>query len=411
MDTENRLDLIREPFIVRLDSEMFFSILLLFIWSKTIFTDLFITTIIYVTHSESLAYWITNSIVVICLLGSMNIFRKSIKVKDLCLFLFLIAGYIVSGLLHPSNQIFLFDRSNIIDILFQTVPMMFIGIAIKRKHFDVLYKISILSLYLTLFFIYIFNIFGFDMSDERMGLAYALLIHTSVLAILLVEKFTFFRLVTFAIGLFMIIGAGTRGPLLLEILFISIYYIYRKYKSRKRIILIFSSILIIAVIYNYMDEILDFLSSFFNFLGLSTRSIDMARNNNFMDDNGRKTIQEFLENKIAKNPKGYGLGYDHLFEFAYAHNFLLELEIAFGVLGGKIIFGITTLFVVSGFLCAREEKQKALILALIIGSGFVVLFFSGSFLTEEHFYLLIGLSISAIRYRTKRKKNATFSFK
>lgn len=387
-----------------------FSILLLFAWSNEIFITCFKGVLRRIVGYEFIVTAITDLIIVAAILGSIKIFMQYLKKRDFLIYAIFISIYIISGIIHPITREYVFNSDTLYVVFIKDMPFFFLGLILRDKYIDKLYSISLFAIYLYFIFAFVFHRLSISSdSGSDVGVGYMLLKYTSVVLAYNIKKPTLFGIMTFILGMIILIGAGSRGPVGCLVIIVVILFIKGSGNSNGRKVLLISILAVASIIiYINLYTILNWLSSTIGTIGMSTRVIDSFLSSSITDDNGRREILNFLNEKIQANPLGYGIGYDHLFWFKYAHNIKTEMLVGFGVLFGNIIFyGLLALFIYSIIF---EKRQKNLILncAEFFGVGFLKLFISSSYLLEPGFFLLIGLSISSIRYNveeSKKKKN------
>lgn len=386
-------------------NEIAFIILLCFTWSSDLFRIGFTGILGYIIDSGRTVDNIADSIIIISFILSFNFFRESLKKIHFIVFIGFVSVYFISGMLHPMTQEYLFNEDNIHYIVIQNMPFILLAPALSEKYIDKLYHISFLSIYLFMIFSFVFKKVKMDNGSD-MGSAYALLHHLALVVVYNMKKPNVYGLVTIAIGIVVLIGIGSRGPV--GILFLLIAYSYiKQFKDSKGEKLAFQIILILVCILLYVNlqNILEFISTVFESIGLSDRVVSAFIHSNLSDGNGREFIWNYLNRKLEINPKGYGLGYDRLFDFSYSHNFKLELTLSFGVVAGNILFAVFLAFFLYGILFEKREKNSMLNTACFF-VFFLKLFVSSSFLLEKGFFFLVGLSLSTLDYNIHNHKKA-----
>ena len=134
-------------------------------------------------------------------------------------------------------------------------------------------------------------------------------------------------------------------------------------------------------------------------LGMSTRIFDMVDDGDLANSTGRSDKFVILLEAIDRKPvTGYGIYGDRSFLDGYCHNLPLELLTDYGYFAGGLLF-IGILVLLGRAVLISSSTVYFALLVCLMGNGFFKLFFSGSYLLEDTFYLLLGYSAALIRYR------------
>lgn len=145
-----------------------------------------------------------------------------------------------------------------------------------------------------------------------------------------------------AIGLFMILSNGSRGPALFIGLFVVAFAVVHMQKSRKKVLYIFLMVAVVILLYTFYIPLLMLLAELFDSLGISSRFITKMLNGSLLENNGRIEIWTAAWEMIKKNPFGYGaMGSQPVISkyiyAGYPHSVFLEIFIDFGVFLGSLI--------------------------------------------------------------------------
>lgn len=390
-------------------SEMAYTILLLFVWSKTIFTRCLEGIMRTVVNNDSFIENFINIVIIFLIAFSIGVFRENVKKRDLLLCIGMAAVYIISGFLHPANQVYLFEKENIYLILLQNLPLVLLGISLKEKYIDRMCSISVLSVYIFFLFAFVFHKLSLTNDGSDMGAAYSLLMHVLLIMVYTFRKPSVFRVITVIVSLIILVGIGSRGPIACVLVTLSFVLVENRKSLKERLITMLLVVPFAIIIYVNFYNIVEWLVAVFDSFGLSSRVINALLHAEITNDSGRSNISELFMRKLENDPGGYGIGYDRLFHVEYSHNIRLELMLSFGVISGNIIFAVFSALFVYAVLFEKRQANRMLIESLFFGTGYVKLFLSSSYLLEPGFFLLMGLSISAIRnnlenYRIERDK-------
>jgi len=205
------------------------------------------------------------------------------------------------------------------------------------------------------------------------------------------------------LGIMAIFIFGSRGAFLSAIIGMLLIYFSFGNKKRKRYIIIFAILFFGLFIKNSNMES---MSSLIKNGRMPSRTITMLANSEIFNTTGRSDIARILIPGISLS--GHGLFSDRnitslngFMDSTYAHNFILEILIEFGVVIGLpilIIFYITSLWIM--FSEGSHIKDLAVI---FFPSAIIKLLFTGSYLNiEPGFYVFIGLMLKQISLANKK---------
>ena len=193
----------------------------------------------------------------------------------------------------------------------------------------------------------------------------------------------------------MIFLAGCRGALASIVVCIMLYMFFRKDKPIKKLALIAVILLVGCLVLINFETILDSLTDVAENLNMSTRTIEMIQEGEFLEDSGRGIIQEKL--KEGYTLFGSGLYGDRVLSQreSYAHNIIIEILIQFGIIPGMAILLILLVLLLNGVFAKNSDIRFFVI--VFMSAGLIKLFFSSSYLMQEPaFYVLLGLCVNSM---------------
>ena len=301
----------------------------------------------------------------------------------------------------PYNEFYL--RKEGLRFLCSVLPFFFVGFIFinTEKNLSMLDKIAILSISVSFFYNVIMGKSKMEYSfQENMSAAYNLLPQCLIVLAHFFYKKNFVDVIAFAVGLFLLLGFGTRGALVSSAFTCVLLLCYSLIKGNKKLAIsvLMIGCLIVFEIYSFINEIMRFFAN----VGLSTRIFDRLILAEKVDSSGRDLIYEKVWNNIDFLQM-HGFAGDRFLLGTYSHNLFLEMWYSFGLLGGTLI--LLLIFAVIIIALYYSEKRDAYFLIVLIGFVFGQLLFSGSFLHQGWLYFLIGYSINIII--KSRKKNYT----
>lgn len=268
----------------------------------------------------------------------------------------------------------------------------FIGKAVDDNVFDVLYWLSILTIFLRFISIFITHSFSEEVlsneDKEFQGQAYELLVFSLFVFWYLLKKFNIVSLLFSVLSIFMLLSFGCRGAILCMISFVILYLLLVK-KMIRNVPLLIVCLFACGICVLFADQAITGMSDIMENLGFSTRIFDFYFDGEILSNNGRNQIQTILFDELQEHPFGLGICGAQGAIGTYSHNFILEFIISFGwALGGLICVGV--FFVLfKGYNACTNDNQRGFSLVLFCASV-VHLFVSGIVWKDSSFYMLLG---------------------
>ena len=339
----------------------------------------------------------------VSILLAIHSFRLS--KNDMVFLACVVMVYFISPVLYPDTNIYWEQRC----VNFLTIILSFyiLGVSIIPsvdidQTTELLYRLSVLTIILKLLYFVMRGPLGTDetIAEGDMAQAYQLLPHICLIAYYTIKKFTIFRVGLLGISAFYLVFLGNRGSvLILAISCVLLFVFTSQYKYRVQISCI-TALLVVVFLYSPLFEItMDTLQETSAELGMSTRIFDMVDDGDLANSTGRSGKFVILLEAIDKKPvTGYGIYGDRSFLDGYCHNLPLELLTDYGYFAGGLLF-IGILVLLGRAVLISSSTVYFALLVCLLGNGFFKLFFSGSYLLEDTFYLLLGYSAALIRYR------------
>ena len=148
--------------------------------------------------------------------------------------------------------------------------------------------------------------------------------------------------------------------------------------------------------------------------GYTSRTLEKMEAGTFFISEGRNSIRSVALHAIQDSPLyGYGIFGDRIvlynagYAATYVHNIFLELLCDVGIPLGIILIFYFIYLLVSG-LRKNDDIYYNETIMVILPTGLLQLFFSGSFLISISFFFLIGCLINNPKYKND-KINQRFS--
>lgn len=194
------------------------------------------------------------------------------------------------------------------------------------------------------------------------------------------------------VSAYYVVAVGSRGTFLM-LLFYFAYLLAREMKWRNIRLSQILLLLAIAFCIFFGDIIIGWLQNVLFSMGLESRTLSwLFQTDSNLGTSGRDVLYKKSLEAIGVQPFfGYGLWGDRvLLNNMYVHNLFLELCIDFGVVVGVFV---STYIVISFFraLFVRGSAQNISILAIY---GMFPLMMTGSYLSNTHFWLALGIVLS-----------------
>ena len=346
---------------------------------------------------------------------SIGALWKRLKWWDLLFVVAVGAFYIYSPNIYPQTTYDILMRAP--EFLLTVLPYYLIGASMDlKKDSNTLLHVGRIAVLATLLLVVVGRLFGLSMSfyddrSENMGQAYLFL--TPLLFIVWNElrhhNTTDFLLS--GIGLIMLLGFGTRGPVFSLVLFVALMLVIKARSLSKILLLIIAALVVILL----MDPLLSVFSDILSVFGMSDRAVSSMMDVENMDTSGRDDLWEYLINMINHNGSyGSGLYSDRSVivingENTYAHNIFLELAFDFGIMITVAVLAVMLIMFVLDVIKLKNTEMLSLWLVFFC-FGFVPLLISDSYLERSEFWLLLGLSMTVLRTpRNYYTDNDTFT--
>ena len=352
------------------------------------------------TYIQYGAKW-DSAICVLLLLGALCMALGSIF-KGLhgidYLYLFLVAFALCFSLLYQGNEKYL--ASNWMKFIFTVFPLIYVGIVIRNYNNleKYLIRYSKWTILITCAFCLIYYSKGSTWA-ENMDIAYYALPCTLFAIYYTIKNHLEKYIVWAALGIVNTIIFGTRGPILLFVIFIILCIIRFYGNGYKKFLMIGLLIIACLIIYvNYVDVlqfVYDFLNKNFHINNIAIYKVLHNSTSDF--SNGRnQLINESIQNF---NLFGYGLYGDRVLLGTYPHNLFCELCLQYGIIIGLLFFIIFLITIIKYVIDIWKSDVKWMFAMICIMCGVVKLFISGSYLEEPWFFLLIGIMIGEARQK------------
>ncbi len=268
----------------------------------------------------------------------------------------------------------------------------FMGKVVDDDVFDMLYWLSILTIFLRVVSTFITHSFAEAVlsndTQEFQGQAYELLVFSLFVLWYLLKKFNIVSLLFSVLSISVLFAFGCRGAILCVVSFIILYLLLVKRLIRNvPLLIICLSVCGICVL--FANQIITGTSAVMENLGFSTRIFDFYLDDDILNDTGRDRIRTLLFDELQEHQFGLGICGAQGAIGSYSHNFILEFIVSFGWVFGSLICVGVFFILFKGFNACANDEQRGFFLVLFCESV-IHLFVSDIVWKEQFFYMLLG---------------------
>lgn len=323
---------------------------------------------------------------------------------DFALLSFVVLSIAFTCLLYPENKKFIFDENNFWNSIFPCLRFFIVGLFIipDRKLIEFVGVVSCFSVLVEIVFLFAYlQPRGLVESDD-MSRSYQILLNVLFVLNSAFNKRTLPWIGISLASLLYIFSLGTRGPLVIILVFMFLKYIESSHFKRMGKILLgltAGGLITLLSNSNYYILFLGFLKTLLDQLGVSARIIDLAIEGEMIaHTSGRDEIYDLALKKLSQQPSGYGVYGEWPWNGWNIHNMYLELLLHYGVILGAIIILWMFFITFKTYFKSKNNVAKEIVLMSAVGV-FVRGIFGGSYL-QLYTFLLIGFCFAELR-RTK----------
>ena len=348
---------------------------------------------------------------VIIIVFSLPYIVRKLKFGDILFYVLWLVLYLGSMILFPENTVALEGR--MFRCLCTVIPYYFMGRLLSIEKFEKpFYYLSLLCILLSAFYYLIYaqsalaankEIGGYD----NMAAAYGLLPHILMVTWVTFRKPSWVNILSLLLGCFVMLSYGTRGPIvcLLVFLFIFIFaYMKGKYAKIVRI----GVIVITLVCVGSLTFVMTHMQGTMESIGMSTRIFDKFLSEELHDDSGRSELTDTLSDVLLREDgvRGHGLFGSYPYIGTYPHNIFDDFIFTFGYILGIGLLLALAFLIVAAYRRSSSMEEKEWIVLLTISVG-LKLCFSGTYLDDTLFFMLIGYCFSALVNKSLPQTNDT----
>ena len=387
----------------------FLSLIILALCEQTIF----IYPVAVVSHIGPLTsiapYIIPIAYVLLTIMSMRNDVTKCMPPGAFLIPFIFVLAIIISIIIYPQNEKYIVKNINQIWLI---VPYFLIGLCFRadKLTMETLGIWCCVGVLLTSFYrLFFASAETFEENTYNMDASYSALASILITINYAFDSKKIFPIACSLVGVFFTLSMGTRGPILIELVFIFIcVFLYLNISKGVKIGLALVAVALAIMMLNstiYLG-LLTWLADVLGDLGFSTRIIDLALEEQMIEyTSGRSEIYTDLWPRLLERPlTGYGVYGEWALGYASAHNMYLETLYHYGIPLGGLILLIYIITVIRGYINASNIYEIGW---LTIWSCYVFVrgVFGGSFLRFSVF-LLWGFSIALVYRRHHHLKTS-----
>lgn len=209
------------------------------------------------------------------------------------------------------------------------------------------------------------------------------------------------------VGTIIIFLYGSRNPLLAIVFFVTVKILFSRGKNRQGGITFIKFLFIVVAIFivSNFKEILSFLASFLESLGLGSRTLYIFMNTDTEDiTSGRAEIHEKLWEVILNDPfTCHGVAGDEVAIKELAHSLYLSVFVTYGLVFGIIIVIWLILHFIKGLRYTTGQNYNIILMYFCI--VFPRSFSGGDIWANDYLWFFMALIISAFTQNRLNKIN------
>lgn len=353
---------------------------------------------------------INGTIFIIGLMLGWKLFWRNFKIIDILAYILVSFFLYVSPIFYSSSNSFVDE--NILPFISGVLPCYFVGLSLNHpKRDQMLLFVAKMGIIVQLFWQACF-LLGFvereetvydDTLGEQMEAAYSLVFPVLTMICGCANKHSLENILFLVIGIALLFFMGTRGPIVIFLAFVAVYYLF--FRSFKKFNILIKSVIISisALLYYFIVPICMLIAPFVASLGFSPRVFESFVGNAMVSSDATSDRDAFYDRvfgAIINDPTGFGYGWggDRMFtpNGGYAHNLELELLCQFGMVWGGAILLFLFYLMLRSFLICKNRDDKNFWLVMVC-TGFLSLQLSESYVTYPLFFVFLGGIVSLIR--------------
>lgn len=339
------------------------------------------------------------------IIGLVELLRIESKTV-ICSTLFFLCLWMYSAIRFPQNLVYLKDNAT--QFFIYVLPFFWIGkyLLDSGEYLDDLVRIAKIKCVLVIITWLIgITIPYASVYEDYMDASNAIIIGLLATYYLAYKYRRYSDICLSIVGTILLLIAGSRGVLLSLVTFWILLFIFSEKKSSGKTIAVVLGIVLLP----FYKTFLKIIGTIVSMTGTSAHLILALSSGSFFQDDLRMHLFNNFWERAWREPFGYGIMGDRYMSLhdgfwskaQYPHNIYLELLINFGYIIGSIV-AIWLTYRIIKLLLIKDDKIKNMVILLVSGC-FVKLLVSGSYWSDQFFFMLLSL----VLYAGKETKKIT----
>lgn len=279
-------------------------------------------------------------------------------------------------------------------------------ITLSVKDYKRLYSAIRIASYIVVIsaFIYLNLQFEGELEIGYMEFSYNMSLSVMFLIIIAFRKRRLLDIIMAFAGFTIIFMSGSRGAMF-GILTGIVTYIFLNLRFNIRNSFIITPIIFLIIFINtHFMRWLDLINTGLLSININSRNINLLLNKEVENSSGRDLIFNQSLNLMADNWfTGIGMAGDRPAIGSYTHNLFTEFLVEYGLILGSVFSIILFFYLINSFFQKRKDELYYLFFSVFFSTGFMKLQFSGSYLQEPTFFMLLALSSLLLKRRRNTK--------
>lgn len=323
---------------------------------------------------------------------------KAFCFDDLCVLAFFVLAFLISGLMHPENEEYLFtswldySRNPVYVLFLYTLPGYYF--ARRLRHYEYFKQIMLIFSYAVVILSVIVYFAAKDSAAmQYMTFSYNMLTQLLFLCMYPPEKKKLLHYSMTIVGMVVFVVGGARGAMLSMIFTLALVFLLRNQNTKRSVLY---GLLIVAAgiaFAFFKNQLFLLLSDLLDRYSINSRTFRLLLNGELLNDSHRMVL--YTKTFANTGFLGAGVMSDRVRFGIYPHNLFLELWYHHGWLVGSVL--IAAICICLGCAVRKKNRPEWMLILLMLPCGFMKLMLTGSYLNQEPaFYVLLGLCMNSL---------------
>ncbi len=340
-----------------------------------------------------------KAIILFLILINIRVIVRNISPNCIAFLIALCIIFVLNFLLASENE---YIKSTVFSFCMMVLPVIIVADSIRR-HDILLERLKRVSIIIIVLAFFLLLTIGRNISKYSMGLSNSLVIPVLVLLLRYYYSRRLPLLILAVVGIIVIVMLGSRGSLL-GIGSFTIALLLKGLANPAKRVRSFLLIVVVALAMIGYKQIIGYVVLLTDRLGIYSRTLYLLAND-IHHDSGRNNIYLSILQELRINPLAmHGIAGEYsVTNGAYAHNFILELLIDFGVVfgGGSAIIILYNAFeTIRTFV--KEQSSYCDSKLILMAASLPMLFVSGTIWSSVYLWAWLFLRAPAVQDKEKR---------